>query len=354
MAPGPAALECRDLTVAYGAHPVLHNVNLTLAPGQTLAVLGPSGSGKTTLLYTIAGFVAVRGGEVWIDGRCVERPGKTVPPEDRRVGLVFQNYALWPHMTALDTVAYPIRRRGVSRPEAQRRAASLLERLGVGELAERRPAELSGGQQQRVGLARALAREAGLYLFDEPTAHLDAPLRAVVQEELAAHRAQMEAAVVYATHDAAEALAIADLVAVLRGGRVVQVATPSEIYERPVDSWVARLSGPASVLTPIIEARTDKRVTVRLGDHTLTVQGGGPPVGAGQRAEVLVRTDWARLHGPLPGVVVEVRYRGPHTDYRIDTGDGTLDIRAPGFPSAHRGDAIGWDLDRVWVLEEDA
>ena len=162
--------------------------------------------------------------------------------------MVFQNYALWPHLTALDTVAYPIRRRGVRRAEARREAEQILARLHVRDLAHRRPAELSGGEQQRVGLGRALARDAALYLFDEPTAHLDTHVRGVFLDELVTRLRDTGAAALYATHDAEEALGVADRVALLTAGRVVQVGTPEEVYHRPVDVWAARLTGPVSVL----------------------------------------------------------------------------------------------------------
>ena len=164
------------------------------------------------------------------------------------MAMVFQNYALWPHLTALDTVAYPMRRRGVRRAQARREALEILARLHVADLADRHPAELSGGEQQRVGLGRALARDASLYLFDEPTAHLDTHVRGVFLEELLTRRRDSGAAALYATHDAEEALGVADRVALLAAGRVVQVGTPEEVYHRPVDLWAARLTGPASVL----------------------------------------------------------------------------------------------------------
>ena len=207
------ALECRRVTVAYGSRQVLHELDLTVQAGEAMAVLGPSGCGKSTLLSAVAGFLAPQSGSIWIDGRLVADGPRITPPESRMVGVVFQNYALWPHLTALDTVAYPLRRVGVPRDEARRRARALLDRMAVGHLADRRPAQLSGGEQQRVGVARALAREPVLYLFDEPTAHLDTALRTALQEELAAQRAAIGAAVLYATHDVAEAFVVADRLA---------------------------------------------------------------------------------------------------------------------------------------------
>ena len=226
-----------------------------MAPGETLALLGSSGSGKTTLLNAIAGFVAPLAGQIWLAGQLASGPGRLVPPERRRIGMVFQDYALWPHLSVVDTVAYPLRRAGAAKTAAHRGARDILEQLSLGPLAERRPGQLSGGEQQRVGLARALAGAPALYLFDEPTAHLDATLRAQILDEVARRRAADGAAALYATHDAAEALAIADRVAVLHSGRLAQLAPPADVYAAPADLPVARLTGPVSVLTAPLTPR---------------------------------------------------------------------------------------------------
>ena len=243
----PDAVAAVGLSVGYG-RPALAGLDLAVAPGETLALLGASGSGKTTLLNTIAGFVPPLAGQVWLAGQLASGPGRLVPPERRRIGMVFQDHALWPHLSVLDTVAYPLRRAGAPKSAARRAARDILEQMGLGPLAERRPGQLSGGEQQRVGLARALAGGPGIYLFDEPTAHLDASLRAQILEEVARRRAADGAAAIYATHDAAEALAIADRVAVLHSGRMAQAGPPAEVYAAPDDLTVAALTGPVSVL----------------------------------------------------------------------------------------------------------
>jgi iron(III) transport system ATP-binding protein len=313
------AVRVLGLSVSYDDTPALSDVHLSVAPGEVVALLGPSGSGKTTLLHTVAGFHLPTAGEVWLNGVRVGAPGHAVPPERRGVAMVFQNYALWPHLTALDTVAYPMRRRGMRRAEARREALAILERLRVGGLAHRHPAELSGGEQQRVGLGRALAGDAAVYLFDEPTAHLDTHVRAVFLEELLSRLQETGAAALYTTHDAEEALGVADRVALLAGGRVVQVGPPEEVYHRPVDAWAARLTGPASVLD--------------------TADGA-----------VLVRPEWARLEGDRPGRVVDVRFRGPHTDYYLEVDEGLLQVREPGTPRHRRGDRVSWTLRESWPL----
>ena len=248
--------------MAYGTITVLDSVDLSVAKGEVLALLGPSGSGKSTLLNAIAGFVPVESGEITLGTRLVAAPNRADPPERRDMAFVFQDYGLWPHLTAVDTVAYPLRRRGLDRATARVQAKDLLDRLGIGELADRKPAALSGGEQQRVGLGRALARHAALYLFDEPTAHLDAHLRDVFLGEIAARRRETAAAAIYATHDAAEALGLADRVALLVAGRVIQAGTPQQLYAEPVSAAAARLTGPASILSDCVGAAAG---TARLG-----------------------------------------------------------------------------------------
>jgi ABC-type Fe3+/spermidine/putrescine transport system ATPase subunit len=340
------AVACASLSVGYG-RPALAGLDLAVPPGQTLALLGSSGSGKTTLLNAIAGFAAPLAGQIWLAGQLVSAPGRLVPPERRRIGMVFQDHALWPHLSVLDTVAYPLRRAGASRAAARRGAAAILEQMNLGPLAGRRPGQLSGGEQQRVGLARALAGAPGLYLFDEPTAHLDASLRAQILDEVARRRAADGAAAIYATHDATEALAIADRVAVLHSGRLAQAGPPAEVYSAPDDLTVARLTGPVSVLDTPVRPAGPGQYEIGIAGARATVPGtAAPAVGPA----VLVRPDWARLgEGGLPGTVTEVRFRGPHTDYHLTTPAGPLLIREPGPPRAGPG-PVCWSLTRLRLL----
>ena len=347
----PPALACHGLTLAYTADPVVRHLTLEVGAGETVALLGPSGSGKSTLLHGVAGFIRPTAGEIAISGRVVATAQRAEPPERRSVGMVFQHYALWPHMTALETVAFPFQRSGMPRPDARREAAKLLELMGLGRLSARPPSELSGGEQQRIGLARALARRAALYLFDEPTAHLDVPLRAALQEELAEQRARTGAAAVHATHDVAEALAVADRVALLREGLLVQVGTPSEVYQEPVDRWAASLTGPASILEVALERVEGERIVVGIGGRTVLVPAvGRDPVRPGQIRDALVRPDWAALDGPLGARVASVRYRGWFTDYRLETPAGLLTISERGTPRHAPGAEVTWRLDRLWLL----
>ena len=225
---------------------------------------------------------------------------------------------LWPHLTALETVAFPLRVAGVGDAEARRRAGEILAGLGIAGLADRRPAELSGGQQQRVGVARALARDADLYLLDEPTAHLDASTRAAAERLIDDQRAARGAAAVYATHDPAEALGTADRVALLREGRIVQIGSPREVYEEPVDEWAAVLTGPVSIVA-------------------------WPGTG-----RVAIRPEWVTLDGDLPATVADIRYRGSHTDVTLDTGVGPILARVGGAAGPQPGDAVRWSAVRMW------
>jgi ABC-type Fe3+/spermidine/putrescine transport system ATPase subunit len=330
----PPALQCRNLTVGYDDVAVLRGLDLAVSAGETLALLGPSGTGKTTLLHTIAGFLRPTDGELLLDGRVVASARRCLPPEKRNAAMVFQHYALWPHLDALDNVAFPLRRSGLGKRAARAAALELLDRLGLAALAHRRPAQLSGGQQQRVGLARALARRATVTLLDEPTAHLDPALRAQVQAEFARAVRTAGGAVVYATHDAAEALAVADRVALLRDGRVLQVGTPVELYEQPVDLWAARLTGPATLLTG---HPTESGIPAPSGD-------------GGRERRLLVRPEWTALGGPLRGRIRDLHYRGGYTDYLLDTPAGAVLVRADGPPRVSVGSDTTWSLRRAWFL----
>ena len=352
-APGalrPAVVEARAISIGYDRAHVVDELDLTVEAGEMVVLLGPSGSGKTTIRAAIAGFMPIRAGVLRIGGRTVATAGRHEPPERRDVAVVFQGSALWPHLSALDTVAYPLRRRGASVSDARREAATILGRFGIGHLADRRPAEMSGGEQQRVGLGRAVARRAALHLFDEPTAHLDGPLRDHLLNEIAAARREAGAAGIYATHDTAEALAIADRVALIRDGRLVQIGTPLEVYEAPVDAWAARLTGPASELDGVVIGAVGDLTEIDLAGVRIRATLDAARNVPGSTARLLVRPDWAILGGPLPGRVTAVRFRGSHTDIDLATPAGAVAIRRPGPPSVTAGDEPGWTLTRARAI----
>jgi putative spermidine/putrescine transport system ATP-binding protein len=232
-----------DVTFAYpGTETGVQSIDFEVADGELVALIGPSGSGKSTCLKLLAGFFRPERGTINVDGQDVD----TLPPERRRLGIVFQNYALFPHMSIRDNVAYPLKVRGVARAARRRSADAMIERVGLGGFAGRSPATLSGGQQQRVALARALVFEPRALLLDEPLSALDAGLRVAMRDEIRQVQQDAGIATIHVTHDQEEALSIADRVAVMRDGKIVQIGKPTEIYDRPRTRFVANFVGQAN------------------------------------------------------------------------------------------------------------
>jgi iron(III) transport system ATP-binding protein len=337
------AVACAGLRRTYGAVVALDGINLDVRTGELLAVLGPSGCGKTTLLRLIAGFEAPDAGTVTVGGRLVSGPGTFVPPERRRVGIVVQDHALFPHLTVAGNVAYglPGRRKD---PRRQARVAEVLELVGLQDLGRRYPAELSGGQQQRVAIARALAPRPNVVLLDEPFANLDAVLRARMRTEVADILRAAGATVVLVTHDQEEALSLADRVAVLDRGRVRQVGTPNEVYRKPADPFVARFVGDAG----LIAAHSDGRaLETPLG--RLLPAGDPPPPGP---ALAVVRPEAVRLTPDAAGEgrVLAATYFGHDQLVDVSITAGTLELVLRARAGSERLFASG-DRVRVEVVE---
>ena len=322
-----ASLECRHISLSYGATPVLRDVNLKIEPGEFFALLGPSGSGKSTLLRLIAGFNQHQSGELLIDGQDISG----VPPHLRGVGMVFQNYALWPHMTVWDNVAFGLVERRESRDAIRRKVGAALELVGLQDYGQRRPGQLSGGQQQRVALARTVVIEPKLLLLDEPLSNLDKQLRVQMREELKNLQRQLGLTTIFVTHDQEEAMTTADRMAVLDKGVLQQVGAAADLYDRPVNRFVASFVGTANVVEGEVMRTGAGQVTFRapgLGDIALPLQDGdAPPTGAVALAfrphqvalaDAGAAGDASRIW--LQGEVESAEFLGEFSRYRVRVG----------------------------------
>ena len=327
----PVVISCCDLRRSFGPVRAVDGASLELRAGEIGALLGPSGCGKTTLLRLLAGFERPDAGSVTIAGRPVAGAGRFVPPERRRIGMVFQDYALFPHLTVAGNAGYALGRR-----PHRTRVEEVLELVGLSGLGDRRPHELSGGQQQRVALARALAPTPAVVLLDEPFSNLDAALRERVRSEV---RDILRAAGVTAllvTHDQEEALSLADTVAVMRDGRIEQVGTPEQVYGRPATRWVAEFLGDVDVLPGVATAGSAQCALGRVG-VAQEIEG---------EVDVLVRPESVtvgthRDDGEHDGIVVDRVFYGHDQLVTVELADGLrVRSRSMGFPAWHPGDRL--------------
>jgi iron(III) transport system ATP-binding protein len=243
-----AELVLSGLTKRFGSAAAVTGVSLDITDGALVTLLGPSGCGKTTTLRLIAGFVEPDEGEILLDGRCISAPGRSLPPEDRNMAMIFQSYALWPHMTVAENVGYGLRLRRIARAEQEARVRRMLDVVRLGDIAHRYPAELSGGQQQRVALARALVVEPETLLLDEPLSNLDAGLREEMRFEIRRLHDAFRTTSVYVTHDQAEAMTTADVIVVMNAGRIEQAGPPEQLFRQPESEFVARFLGGTNIL----------------------------------------------------------------------------------------------------------
>ncbi|MBX9810426.1 MAG: ABC transporter ATP-binding protein [Burkholderiales bacterium] len=327
-------VEIRNVSLAYGATPVLRDISVSIAPGEFFALLGPSGSGKSTLLRLIAGFNQAQSGTIIIGGEDITR----VPPWQRNIGMVFQNYALWPHMTVNGNVAFGLVERRLPREVIREKVAAALELVGLRDYGERRPGQLSGGQQQRVALARTIAIEPKVLLLDEPLSNLDAKLRVHMRTELLALQRKLGITTIFVTHDQEEALSISDRVAVLDGGVIQQIGTPMELYDHPANRFIANFVGTINLLKGKVgpagtgvafdshalgritlpqtkAAAGDAEIAIR--PHALTLLASGDNTDAGQV--------W------VEGTVAEREFLGEFVRYTVRVGDTDLIADQPHY-----------------------
>ena len=355
MAAG-ASVQLLDLRKTYGDVVALDTLSLDIKQGEFVTLLGPSGSGKTTSLMIVAGFEEPTAGEVRVGGAAVTHR----PPHRRNIGVVFQSYALFPHMTVAANVAYPLRMRGVGRDEQRRRVEAALELVQLAGYGQRHPAQLSGGQQQRVALARALVFEPPVLLMDEPLGALDKKLREDLQLEIARVHREVGVTVIYVTHDQSEALTMSDRIAVMRAGRLEQYGAAEELYERPATRFVAEFVGEATLLGARVESRDAGGAVLGLDTGGTRLVARRTDLAPGARVTAVVRPEKARLvNGEAGGnvfraVVRNVMYLGDTTKYWVETEAGATlvvkDQSRADTPRSAKGDPVRVAIDARDVI----
>lgn len=326
-------LQLKNISKSYGANAVVDDLSLDLHQGELVTLLGPSGCGKTTTLRMIAGFIDLGAGSIEIDGRQISGAGHTVPPEHRGMSMIFQSYAIWPNMTVAENVGFGLKVRRTPQDEARRRVAEMLDVVHLGALAHRYPAELSGGQQQRVALARAMVVRPEVLLLDEPLSNLDANLREEMAGEIRRLHDEFRFTTVYVTHDQSEAMTISDRIAVLNLGRLEQVDTPWNLYNRPRTQFVAGFIGRTNLVTAQVEGGM-----LRLPGLEGALQPQQTMAAGATDARVSIRPQSLYLGNAGEGAqrlgqvsVVSRTYLGEHWDYLVSPagGGGTLRVHAP-------------------------
>jgi iron(III) transport system ATP-binding protein len=331
--PHENTIVCSGIRRHFGPTAALDGFDLKVPSGRITSLVGPSGCGKTTALRVIAGFEAPDAGQITIAGRTVVGEGIDVAPERRRVGMVFQDYALFPHMTVAANVGY-----GIQDRDRKPRVAEVLELVGLLDMGNRMPHELSGGEQQRVALARALAPEPDVILLDEPFSNLDAPQRDRMRREIRSILREAGATAVFVTHDQAGALAIADVVAVMRAGKVVQVGSPTDVYRNPADPWIGGFLGDSAIVPGVASG---DRVETPLG----TLASGGDMTGP---VDVMLRPEWVTpVRDPEgKGVVVDREFYGHDQMLLIQLDDGPrVQSRIGPSPDLAPGDRVALEID---------
>lgn len=324
--PSGVSVKVADLTCRFGAVTAVDHVTFDIQPGEFLALLGPSGSGKTTILMSIAGFARPAGGSI----RLADRDVTSLPPWARNIGMVFQKYALFPHLTVAQNIAFPLVQRQVPRSRIRSEIAAVVDLVGLSGLENRPSTDLSGGQQQRVALARALVYRPAVLLMDEPLGALDRKLRERLQVELKDIQRVTGTTVLFVTHDQTEALTMSDRVAVVNHGRIEQIGQPEDLYERPASSFVADFIGEANIFAGTVIGAEGEVCRMQLRDGSVvcgTIAGAGSRPVAGTHAEIVLRPAKIRLladpaAAPVRGKVSGVNYAGETISVRLDTDAG--------------------------------
>ena len=327
--------------------PVLKPIQLEVADGELFFLLGPSGCGKSTLLRILAGLVRPDGGAIRFDGRDIT----SLPPEKRRAAMVFQNYALWPHLSVFENVAFGLRAEGADRTTIRREVSAALELVQLADCADRRIPSLSGGQQQRVALARALAVRPALLLLDEPLSNLDARLRDTMRREIRRICKERQLTAVYVTHDRQEALSMADRLAVMQGGEIRQLGSPEEVYQFPVDRFVAGFLGDANFLSG--KVTEEGRFSSAFGEFELQCRGWKPQTGGNVTAAI--RPERIRVcddprPGSFPAVLIERNFLGESCEWKFEAGGIELAVSEIAAPSRRIGESYQLEFDRDHLI----
>jgi iron(III) transport system ATP-binding protein len=338
-----ALVELRALSKHYGSHAAVDNVSLKIDHGQLVCLLGPSGCGKTTTLRLIAGFVEPSGGQIQVGDRIVSSPERTLPPEQRNMSMIFQSYALWPHMTVAENVAYGLKLRKIDRATIAKKLSAILATTQLAAFADRYPGELSGGQQQRVALARALIVEPETLLLDEPLSNLDANLREEMRFEVRRLHDAYRYTTVYVTHDQSEAMTTADLIAVMNRGKIEQSGSPEEIYNRPRSEFVARFIGSSNVVKgkTLDASRISFAGAALRCDRASLAAGGETAISIRQHDIRLLSAAPSSEENIVPATVVRQVFLGGTRDYIVEAKDGTqLRVVAPAEQNIGQGSSI--------------